>query len=253
MTLLAECFNLQHGSTIADIGSGTGILSVLLLEQLKDHGTSVIGIEPNKEMRGAAERLLKSYEARFESKQGTAETTGLDDKSVDLVVAAQAFHWFDIPKAREEFRRILRGDRSGVALIWNDRRGVAGTAAVRKEIEEKSNVSKGPTFNAAYDLLLVRRGKDYEKVDHHRLVDEDALKSFFGPKGYQTQTYDNPYRLAFEQVKSRLLSSSYAPQKGDNGYDLMISELREMFDEYQEDGKVDFVYDTRVFYGELSA
>src|SRR5262245_64642768 len=113
-TLRSEC-GLTSGSIIADVGSGTGILTEMFLRI----GNTVYGIEPNREMREAAERLLKDY-PRFRSVASRAEETTLDDASVDFITAGQAFHWFDREKTREEFARILR-PRGWVALIWNER------------------------------------------------------------------------------------------------------------------------------------
>jgi ubiquinone/menaquinone biosynthesis C-methylase UbiE len=67
----------------------------------------VYGIEPNQEMRDAAERLLKGYQ-RFYSIAAKAEETTLSDASVDFIVAGQAFHWFDREKTKIEFNRILK-------------------------------------------------------------------------------------------------------------------------------------------------
>src|SRR5688500_12874890 len=112
----------RPGMTVADIGSGTGISAQLFLR----NGYRVIGVEPNAAMRAAAERLLATEleTSAFRSVNGSAEATTLPDASVDLVVAGQAFHWFDRPAARREFHQILRQDNSsngGVALFWNSR------------------------------------------------------------------------------------------------------------------------------------
>src|SRR5437870_2796600 len=100
---------------IADIGSGTGFLAELFLK----NGNRVFGTEPNSEMRAAGETLLKKY-SRFVSVDGSAEATGLDSSSVDLITAGQAFHWFDRPRARQEFERILKPG-GWAALVWNER------------------------------------------------------------------------------------------------------------------------------------
>ncbi len=93
------------------MGAGTGICSRLLA----DRGARVLAIEPNDAMRAAAED-----HPRVEWQRGTAERTGLEDSGVDLVVCAQAFHWFEPQAALQEFHRILRpGGR--LALIWNKR------------------------------------------------------------------------------------------------------------------------------------
>ena len=100
--LRREC-NLTENSEIADIGSGTGILARMFL----DNGNRVVMVEPNDDMRHAGERLLSWY-GRLDSVAATAEATGLSESSVDFVTVGQAFHWFDPVAAREEFTRVLR-------------------------------------------------------------------------------------------------------------------------------------------------
>jgi len=122
---------LGAGTCVADAGSGTGIFSELLLRA----GATVYGVEPNPEMRAAAERLLAGYSG-FHSIAAPAEDTGLPGGSFDLVTAAQAFHWFDAQRARTEFSRLLRPG-GHVALVWNGRE----TAST--------------PFLAAYELSLI--------------------------------------------------------------------------------------------------
>src|ERR1019366_5901844 len=111
--LSARC-GLTSASVIADVGSGTGILTELMLR----NGNKVFAVEPNRDMREAAERLLSQH-PNFISVEGTAEVTRLNDASVDLIVAGQSFHWFDRVKTRQEFLRVLKPG-GWVALIWND-------------------------------------------------------------------------------------------------------------------------------------
>src|ERR1700733_7160637 len=113
--LKKEC-GLTANSVIADIASGTGIFTRMLLE----NGNRVFGIEPNDEMKRAGERFLADY-PRFTSIAGTAEATTLPDGSVDIVTAAQAAHWFDGENARREFIRNLKPG-GWLVLVWNDRR-----------------------------------------------------------------------------------------------------------------------------------
>src|SRR5215213_9046102 len=94
LDLFARQFNFTRNWVVADIGSGTGISSKLFL----DHGNTVFAIEPNRQMREAAESLLKGY-PNFHSIDASAEATTMPDKSMDLIIAAQAFHWFNIPTA----------------------------------------------------------------------------------------------------------------------------------------------------------
>ena len=87
--LESEC-GLTPETLVADVGSGTGFLTELFLK----HGNRVLGVEPNAEMRSAGERLLAKYPT-FCSVNAMAEATTLADSSIDLIIAGQAFHWFD--------------------------------------------------------------------------------------------------------------------------------------------------------------
>jgi SAM-dependent methyltransferase len=225
-TLRSEC-GLTVDSIIADIGSGTGILTEMFLR----NGNLVYGIEPNREMREAGERLLKGY-PRFHSVAAQAEQIRLPDQSVDFITAGQAFHWFDREKAREEFARILK-PKGWIALIWNER------------------VTTTTPFLVAYEQLLKEYSTDYEQVDHRR-IDDDVISVFFGSDDFRLKQFKNIQVFDFEGVKGRLLSSSYAPEEGHPNYEPMLAELERIFQAYQNDGKVVFEYVTQMYYGRLS-
>jgi SAM-dependent methyltransferase len=227
--LLRDACGMTPDWTVADIGSGPGNLTRLFLE----NGNVVIGVEPNAAMRAAGERLLAGY-PRFTSVDGTAEATGLPDGSVDLTVAGQAFHWFDVAGARREFRRILR-EPPWVALVWNERR------------------LEGTPFLVAYEALLHRFGTDYAAVQHRSGQDPAALTAFFGTDRYRVASFPYAQRFDYAGLEGRLLSSSYAPAAGQPGHEEMLRELRRIFDETNGDGQVAFDYDTKVFYGQLAA
>lgn len=222
--LKSDC-GLTPASVIADVGSGTGILSELLLR----NGNSVFAVEPNAAMRQVAEATLSTY-PNFTNVDATAEATTLDTAGVDFVTAAQAFHWFDRAKAKREFARILRPG-GWVVLIWNERR---------------LDSSK---FLRAYEDLLLRYGTDYEKVRHERVNEEIA--EFYSPETFAMKAFANVQRLDFQSLKGRLLSSSYAPELGQPNFPAMLERLKEIFEENQKDGTIDFEYDAKVFYGQL--
>jgi len=224
--LEAEC-GLTPGWAVADIGSGTGILSRLFLES----GCRVYGVEPNLEMRRAGEALLATYRL-FTSLEGTAEDTGLPDAAVDLVAAGQAFHWFEAKAARREFSRLLR-PQGWVVLVWNDRR------------------KQGSPFLQAYEELLLAYGTDYQKVDHTR-VGPMEIQSFFGSAPIGTATFDNHQSFRFEGLKARLRSSSYTPGPNHPRHTDMLRALREIFEAFEVDDHVSIEYDTRVYYGQLT-
>ena len=224
-TLTKEC-GLNPNSVVADIGSGTGILSELFLK----NGNRVFGIEPNRAMREAGEQLLGKY-SDFTSVDGTAEATGLADCSVDFVTAGQAFHWFDRKRARKEFARILNPG-GWVALIWNER------------------LTDTSPFLRAFEDLLQRYGTDYAAVDH-RNVDTDAITAFFAPQPFTLRKFENRQVFDYDGLKGRLLSSSYTPEPGHPNHPPMLEALRALFDKHQSNGKVSFDYVTLLYFGQL--
>lgn len=225
--LLKEKCGLTVNSAVADVGSGTGILTELFLR----NGNPVFGVEPNHEMRKAAERLLGKY-PNFTSISGTAESTTLKEQSVNFIAASQAFHWFDRERTRREFLRICKPG-GWVALIWNDRE------------------LTGP-FARAYEHLLRTYGTDYEDVNH-RHSDARVIGPFFGTNGYGQASFSNRQIFDLDGLKGRLLSSSYAPEVGHPKHVPMLEAIDALFSEHQTDGQVNFLYDTVVYYGQLTA
>ena len=225
--LLAETCGLTPASIIADIGSGTGILARLFLE----NGNPVIGVEPNKAMREAGEAYLSEF-GRFTSMDGTAESSLVPSRSMDFVLAGQAFHWFDREKSRAEFKRILQPE--GVAvLVWNDRR-----------------IDTTP-FLREYEALLKQFAIDYEKINHKNIQDKAVFTAFFGGEFFAA-SFDNFQHFDFDTLMGRLNSSSYAPPKDHPNYALLAKRAKEIFAAYQANDKVTFAYDTRVYYGLVS-
>ncbi|HEV2968848.1 MAG TPA: class I SAM-dependent methyltransferase [Pirellulales bacterium] len=226
---LRDELGFRRGTTIADIGSGTGISTKPLL----DLGYNVFAVEPNAEMRAAAERWLQD-EPQFRSVAGTAEETTLPEHSVDAVLAAQAFHWFDAAKARGEFKRILKP--GGWAVLLANHRLQTQTP-----------------FLAAYERLLEEFGTDYDqvKVKGRRAIGSATLSSFFGAEKYQVRSFSNHQDLGFEELKGRLLSSSYVPKEPHPKSALMIGKLHEIFEEHSSAGTVKIMYETNIRFGQL--
>ncbi|HVR19850.1 MAG TPA: class I SAM-dependent methyltransferase [Polyangiaceae bacterium] len=221
-----EC-GLERPSVVADVGSGTGIAAALLLER----GHRVYGVEPNGAMREAAERLLAG-ERNFVSVDGRAEATTLADDCVELVFAAQAFHWFDRAACRREFSRILRPGRS-VALVWNDRSCDA------------------TPFLAAYEELLRTLSVDYEQVNNRDVVSDATLAEFFAPDGFRALGFENFQDFDCDGLFGRARSSSYVPASGHPAHERFFSELARIYELYAVDGIVRFEYTARLIWGRL--
>jgi hypothetical protein len=222
-TLEQHC-GFTRDSIVTDIASGTGIFTKLLL----DHGNRVFGVEPNAEMRRAGEEFLAGY-SNFTSVTGTAEATTLPPSGVNYVTAAQAGHWFDRHKSRQEFARILKPGGWAV-LVWNERK------------------TDSTPFLREYEGLLLRYGTDYNEVRHEHTV----VGEFFDPLPFEERTFDLQQVFDYAGVEGRLLSSSYAPGPGHPDHAPMLRELRGMFDRYQHGGKISIEYATRMFYGQLA-
>ncbi len=227
LDVLRKETGLTPASVIADIGSGTGISSELFLE----NGNTVFGVEPNPEMRGAAEALLSDH-PRFHSMSATAEATTLPSQSVHYLVAGQAFHWFDVPKATVELARILRPGGWAV-LLWNSRR-----------------IDSTP-FLRSYEAILQKYGTDYRQVQH-RNTDSNVLRTFFAREEFSMHSVYNEQRFDLEGLTGRLLSSSYTPTADSENYQPMLEQLAVSFRQHEVENHVVFEYDTEFYYGHLA-
>ena len=225
LPLFRDEMGLTPESVIADVGSGTGISARVFLE----NGNTVYGLEPNDAMRAAAEEWLAGF-AEFQSREGTAEATGLRDNSVDFVIAAQAFHWFDRDKSRKEFLRILKPG-GYIVLIWNERQ-----------------LNSTP-FLTGYEQFLLKYASDYTQVRHEN-VDRESLKLFFRNE-FRTRVFSNSQVLDFEGLLGRVLSSSYMPNESSARFAEMKNELNAIVAKHAENGKIEILYDTAVHYSQF--
>lgn len=228
MDVLGQQCGLKREHVVADVGSGTGLLSKVFLE----NGNRVIGIEPNAEMRAAGDAFLAEY-ANFSSIAGSSEATTLADASVDFITAAQAFHWFQPSATRTEFARILK-PAGWVVILWNDRR-----------IRESA-------FGSAYEDLLVQYGTDYAKV-REAYPEAAQMEQFFGAGNLRGAELFNFQEFDFGGLAGRLRSSSYAPKQGHPQYEPMMAALRELFELNQKFGRVRMEYATQIYFGRLDA
>ena len=219
---LGDACGLTSESVIADVGCGPGISSRMFLE----NGNRVIGVEPNEAMREAAREYLGTYHA-FEIVNGRSEATTLADESIDLVTAAQAFHWFDAERTRPEFARILKpGGR--IVLIWNLR------------LEEAT------PFLVEYEEFIRRYSADYVAVRHNNITDAEVA-SFLG-QNYGKKTLANKQIFDLEGLRGRLLSSSYIPSETHPTYADMVAELSDLFAKHAVADRIEILYDTIIYY-----
>ncbi|MDR0272341.1 MAG: class I SAM-dependent methyltransferase [Clostridiales bacterium] len=213
-----------ENSVIADIGSGTGIFSRLLLER----GSRVYCVEPNDDMRRIAENDLGNATG-FNSVKAPAENTGLQEGSIDFITAAQAFHWFEPEAFKKECRRILKTGGK-VVLVWNVR-------------DYESDIIK----------------KDYE-IRKKYCIDTKGLgvtdipygsRDFFSDFHYEEKIFRNDLNINRETYIGMNLSRSYSPceNKNPNEYNGLVKELNELFDKCNKDGVIHFPQFTKIYTG----
>jgi SAM-dependent methyltransferase len=227
MHFLEKHAKLSRNFRIADVGSGTGISAELFLK----FGNEVYGVEPNDDMRSVSEELEHKY-PKYHAIFGSAEQTNLPESSIDLIAIAQAFHWFDVEKSRQEFKRILNPDHGSVVILWNHRR------------VESSGFSK------AYEEFLWKFAVDYGKVKQTD-IRIDTLQRFFGHDEFIRSELPNFQSLNLESLQGRVLSSSYMPQKEHPHYAEMMLELTRIFESFSDNGFVRMEYDTEIYWGRL--
>ncbi|MFQ5527334.1 MAG: class I SAM-dependent methyltransferase [Thermoanaerobaculia bacterium] len=209
--------------SVVELGSGTGIFTAELLRR----GCLVYAVEPNPSMRAAAEGRLSS-QPHYRSVAGTAESTGLGADCADLVVSAQAFHWFDFHRARIEVERILRTD-GVVAWVWNSRR------------------TEGSPFAEAVERFLVRWGTDYIAVRETYRVRE-RLARFFPEAKLHRSAFPNHQILDRATFRARILSASYMPSPEDERHQAMLAALDALFEEHRTEDCVRLELDAELFW-----
>jgi SAM-dependent methyltransferase len=198
--------------TIADVGAGTGVFSRLLA----DRGVRVVAIEPNAAMRHAA-----AAHPNIEWRDGTGESTGLPNHSVDLITVAQAFHWMRPEDALREFHRILKpGGR--LAHVWN--------------IQDRSD-----PFTSGYCAAMERHAVDpprspWSLHDVSAVLDNHPLFT-----GREVVRVPSAQSLDFGALVARARSASYCPKSGP-GWDALRAELASLFDRFASEGAVNLRY-----------
>lgn len=206
----------------ADVGAGTGISSRLLARR----GVRVIAIEPNEAMRRAGEA---EGTPGVEWQNGTAEATGLGDSAVDLVLCAQAFHWFEPGAALREIHRILRRGGGRLAIMWNCR-------------------DRSDGFTAAYCRAIAEIGGESRVETKEFDAGTVAESGLFGPA--RLSVFANEQRLDLEGLIGRALSASYSPKSGP-GHERLLRSLRDLHGRYADGaGMVTLRYRTEVYLAE---
>lgn len=240
---LRQTVGWDSNHKIADIGAGTGIFTSLLLEQ----GYDVVAVEPNDDMRNELQQQLQLYkptacsdsasgeqeaDKRLFVSPGSAESTKLADASVQGIVCAQSFHWFDAELARAEFMRVL-APQSKVVLLWNQR-----------------DIEASP-FMSAYEALFMKYGEQYSKVKHKQISVEN-LTPFYGGNNPTLASFRYEQSFDRDGLIGRIASSSFSLTEQDAQYEAFMNDVNELFAEHEQQGEVTMKYRTDVYWGQLA-
>jgi len=228
---ILKCFydyNFDKNSIIVDIGSGTGKLAKIFLE----NGNIVYAVEPNDNMRNMAISSLNGFQ-NFISINGSSEKTTLQENTIDFIVVGQAFHWFDPPKALEEFKSLLKNN-GVLALIWYNR---------------KTN----SIFMNEYEEFLIKYFPKYNEKNHRDIrgnISDEKIKKYF-VKDYRKIILENKRELNFNELFGGFLSASYSPKEETKEYYESKNILEILFNKYNINNKVDFEYETIIYIGRI--
>lgn len=211
-----------NAETVADIGAGTGIFTACLLKK----PWQVIAVEPNPDMRKVFAETLPGIRCL----PGSGEATGLPDHSMDLITAAQAFHWMDEQRFREECRRILRQDGQA-AILWNHRTA-HGIAPAYEEVSRKycPNFRTGHTGSRSE-----KEGDRFLRGEYFREAEVRQYRHFFP--------------MNEDQFIGNALSRSYSLTPDHPLFTDYIGELRDVFQRFAVNGIVQEEYETMLYLG----
>jgi len=219
--LVARC-GLGPQSLLVDVGCGTGISSRLFAER----GVPVVGLEPNEDMRRqAAAHHLPPGAPQPRCCEGRAEATGITSAAADVVLSAQAFHWFDADAALREFHRILKPG-GWVALLWNER-------------------DEADPFTAAYGAII-RATPGAAALEGSRARAGEPLLTHPLFQDAERLTFANEQALDEQGLLDRAFSASYAP-KEPAAAQAFATALRDVLGRYQADSRVVVRYVTSLY------
>jgi len=204
---------------VADVGAGTGLLTQGLLQA----GYRVMAVEPNADMRHAADARLQSMKG-YRSVDGSAEATSLAAMSINLITVAQAFHWFDVERTRTEFLRVLTV-QGQVALISNER------------------VKTDPLQMALEEILKERRSITRTSGNL------DNAGQFFGVGKHERISWPHTHLLGEDGLASLVFSRSHIPARDSKQGGIVEESVRKIFKQFSVEGKVEIRYQTTTIIG----
>ncbi len=220
LSLIDWLYEKTGAKAVVDIGAGTGKFTVPLSE--KDW--KITAVEPNSDMLGK----LKTNAPFAKIIQASAENTMLPDHDTDLITVAQAFHWLDENRFRQECRRILT-PAGKLAVIFNNR--------IHNKYEEEYNAiykdCKG--FRSYAGVWCAEYGADF--LENHYFKNVEIFRA------------ESIIKLNKENFIGKERSCSYAPKETDECFEMVIRQLDRLFEKYNKNGIVTEYYETICYLG----
>ena len=223
---LLDITSLGRQSYVADIGSGTGILT----KELVDKVDTIYAVEPNQVMRQIAECHLGQYPA-FISVDGKAEATTLPDQSVDLIVVATALHWFEPEPTLQEFRRILKPD-GWLAVFFHSK--------INQDLYQALQ-----TISCEENGWDLTSGRKPIRGDSH-------TDYYFGEHQMEKVTFPQIRHENWEAFSGGILSDSHAPEDKNPKFPRFMADLRAVFDQFNTNGMIQIMGGTELMIGKIS-
>ena len=215
--------HISATSVIADVGSGTGILTGEFVDKVQ----RVYAVEPNPEMRQYAEKALARHPA-FCSIDGLSNATTLPDRSVDLITVGQALHWFLPEATKQEFLRILKPG-GWLAVLWKEGTDQAMEEAMRSLFTEQYGWNtSGTKQKPDKPTEFYYGGQDYLRMSYPQIIQE-SWEAFFGA----------------------LCSSAFAPDEDNPLYPNLERAVQEVFNRFSTGGLITVKNATELCLGQI--
>lgn len=224
LAFMKDQFSINEQTVVADVGAGTGKFT----EKLLDLGCKVVAIEPNHAMANELRDGLMCSELQLSEQP--AEYTELENNSVDIITAAQSFHWFNAQQFKKECQRILV-DNGPVCLIWNTRVATA-------EINQRTH------------SIFTEHCPDFKAFSGGDNSEEEKISDFFDGQ-FKLFELDYPLDYTLKKFVGRCVSASYSLDPVHENYPAFEQALIKMFQEFEKDGTVQVPNITRCYYGYL--
>ena len=242
--LYSEEVGMSEDSVIADLGCGTGRMTIDFLKR----GNIVYAIDPDENMRKVCGEKCSDFN-KLKLIEGTEENFGVPDNSVDYVVSSQSFHKFNNDKFKKECNRVLK-NKDNVIIIWYR---VSFDRGLFKEMLD--NLKKNyKDYETRYGNMSEVEGAKIEEIENNKsankfLNNKNKMKEIINKIYYSKEQFITlglslslfPITHRMNTVTKILAEDSFNSKDYING-------LEEIFSKYQKDNKIEIPLRVQIHY-----